>query len=293
MTGQLQDDLFNLEPLMEGSPNIATNLVNLEPVTEGDPSLQLNLFVLEPLSESVRHLLASLFVLESLHPVVPEFDMTTTPFPGFGNSTTDPTKPAGADPFNTALPGLTFSVHKKPSFKTNIHEAASGKEVRNALQQFPRWEFNLSYEFLEDRSAGTTSLKTIMGFFMTCQGSFAAWLFKDPDDYLVESGLCGVADGAITSFPFLRSMGGFYEQIGQVDESNTINIYVDGVLQDPGDYTLNGNEFIFDVAPASGDVTADFQFYFVCRFLEDQLDFEKFMDKLWSLQECDFKSIIQ
>jgi len=293
MTGQLQDDLFNLEPLTEGSPNLTVPLVNLEPLAEGQPNTQVNLFVLEPLSESVRHLRANLFVLESLQPVVPEFDMTTTPFPGFGNSTIDPTKPAAADPFNTALPGLAFSVHKKPLFKTNIHEAPSGKEVRNSMAQYPRWEFNLTYEFLEDKTGADSSLKTIMGFFMLCGGSFAAWLFKDPDDYLVVNGLCGVADGTITAFPFLRDMGGFPEQVGQVDQSNDINVYVDGVLQDPGDYTINGDEFIFTSAPSSGNVTADFQFFFVCRFLEDQLDFEKFMDKLWQLQECDFRSIIQ
>lgn len=54
------------------------------------------------------------------------------------------------------------------------------------------------------------------------------------------------------------------------------------------------NKLVFDVAPVAGlELWGDFQFYFVCRFDEDSHEYEKFMDKLWELQQCTFKSIIQ
>jgi hypothetical protein len=89
-------------------------------------------------------------------------------------------------------------------------------------------------------------------------------------------------------------MGGFNEKVGQVDTTNAITLYVDGVEVDPADYTITlPNSVVFDSAPVSGEVTADFQFFYACRFLEDSLDFEKFADKLWNLQTMQFRSIIQ
>ena len=63
---------------------------------------------------------------------------------------------------------------------------------------------------------------------------------------------------------------------------------------DAADYTITlPNSVVFNSAPASGTITADFQFYYACRFVDDSMDFEKFADKLWNLQSVQFKSIIQ
>jgi uncharacterized protein (TIGR02217 family) len=294
MPGELRAPLITLDPLADGGSSVRSPLINLDPLAEGTPNLRSNLVMLDPLSEGFRNLRVSLILLESLHPIQPEPHMSTEFFPGFGNNPTNPSLPAGLDPFNTSTPGLSFSVHKKPFFKTNINEAASGKEVRTALMQYPRWDIELTYEFLEDRSGADSSLKTVMGFFLQRLGSWDTFLFKDPDDYLVVGGTCGDADGVTTEFPFCRTLGGFVEQVGQVDTTNTVNVYLDGVLVDPADYTVTmPNLIVFNTAPAAAEVTADFQFFFVCRFLEDQQDYEKFVDKLWNLQTCSLRSIIE
>lgn len=354
------------EPLVEGVPAIRVPLVTSEPLVEGDPKILTSCVVNEPLMEGIPNVRIAFVVIEALVPVPEDLPVSTTPFPGFGNSASDPSVPQALDPFDSSLPGLTFSVHKKPMFKTNISEAPSGKEIRNALAEFPRWDFSLPYEFLEDRTGSESSLKTIMGFFLTCRGSFQSWLFKDPDDYLVVNGVCGESDGLTTIFPLCRTIGDFREKIGQVDVANTVTLYLTseetraipgsgpftitvthaatfvedlGVVKggvpltkaagapaasqyavnlgtgvytfnatdngdsvvityrytlDPLDYTVTEpNQVIFDTAPAVGTISASFQFFFACRFLEDEMDFEKFMDKLWSLQECNFRSIIQ
>jgi uncharacterized protein (TIGR02217 family) len=278
----------------EGNSKSRVDYAFAQPLAEGYSKIRADYVLGQPLCEGYSHIRVCCSFAQALFPVGPEAYMSTTPFPGFGNSTTNPAIPAGKDPFNSALPGLTFDISKRPAFKTRISESPSGMEVRNSLTEYPRWDFELNYEFLEDRTGANSSLKTIMGFFLQMRGSYDSWLFKDPDDYQATDVLIGTGDAATLEFPFVRNMGGFYERIGQVDTVNTVNIYANGVLVNPADYTITmPNRLIFDVAPAAGVIiTGSYQYYFVCRFIEDQMDFEKFADKLWSLQQVEFRSII-
>lgn len=282
------------QPVVAGYSSVRINLTYVQPLTAGYSTVRVNDFVPQPLTGGYSKIRLTEIIVQALYPVPEDPKVSTIPFPGFGNSAITPSLPAAKDPFNSSLPGLTFSVHKKPMFKTRISEGAAGNEVRNAMMQYPRWDFELTYDYLEDKSGANSSLKTIMGFFLARQGSFDSWLFKDPDDYQVTAGICGTSDGVTTAFPFARAMGGFIEKVGQVDTANTINVYLDGALQSPSLYTVTlPNTMVFTTAPAAGTITATFQFFYACRFVEDQMDFEKFYDKLWSLQTCDFRSIIQ
>lgn len=288
--------------------------------------------------------------------------MADAAFPGFGNSASDPSVPAAANPASSSLPGLSFSVRKKPMFSTRVSTAVSAREVRNAMQDMPVWEFDWEYEFLEDKSGAESSLKMIMGFFLSMRGRATAFLIKDPDDYLAVSGTLGLGDGVTTQYYFRRDMGAFAEIVGQVDTDNDVSVSLDvaeahtsattvtvdhaatflldqgvtvndvtfvkvagppgpgeysvniGTGQysfhatdtsgdavvsyrygvDPADYTVTmPNKLVFDSAPPVGVVRASFQFFFVCRFREDDQEYEKFMNQLWSLQSCNFRSIIQ
>ena len=361
--GEIRLSYSVVQPATGGYSSVRLTLTYVEALSAGYPQARLSGMFLEPLVGGYPQLRGSFVGIQALFPVEEERPVSTDPFPGFGNSSTNPAIPQAADPFNSPLPGLSIEVTKTPRFRTRISEAASGNEVRYAQAEYPRWDFELSYEFLEDRSLADTSLKTIMGFFLARQGSFDSWLFKDPDDYLSVGGVCGTADGVTTEFPLCRTMGGFNERIGQVDTANTIKIYrtytqtatvpatpgpytitvanASGFVEDLGvagltrvsgvpaagqysvdeltgtytfsaasegssvnityryevdaaDYTITlPNSVVFDSAPASGTITADFQFYYACRFVDDSMDFEKFADKLWNLQSVQFKSIIQ
>jgi hypothetical protein len=60
------------------------------------------------------------------------------------------------------------------------------------------------------------------------------------------------------------------------------------------DYTITmPNRVVMTTAPGSNPTYFSGQFYFVCRFKDDQQDYEKFYDKLWSLSECNFRSVLQ
>ena len=119
-----------------------------------------------------------------------------------------------------ALPGLAWSVTKSPTFRTRIQRAVSGRELRALDYPYPLWQFTLVFDFLRDNpAAGYDELRTLMGFFMLCQGAFGTFLFQDPSDDRVSGQQIGTGDTLRTVFQLQRTMGktlpggGFLEPI--------------------------------------------------------------------------------
>ena len=95
------------------------------------------------------------------------------------------------------LPGLAWSVTKTPIFQTRIQRAASGRELRALDYPYPLWQFALVYDFLRDNpAAGYDELRTVLGFFMLCQGAFGKFLFRDPSDCEVTGQQIGIGDAS-------------------------------------------------------------------------------------------------
>ncbi len=124
--------------------------------------------------------------------------------------------PISAPLIATPLPGLTWSAHKKPMFRTMVNSSVNGKETRTARMQYPIYQFELTFDFLDGRD-GKTQLERLMGFFMTQLGSWGSWLFQDWTDYKLQGQQIGVADGGTTGFTVVRTMGGFTDPVGQID----------------------------------------------------------------------------
>jgi hypothetical protein len=194
-----------------------------------------------------------------------------------------------------SLPGLTWSRHKKPGFATRVAPHVSGREVRAALMSYPLYEFEAVYSGLTSSVSafaglGASSLQTLMGFFLQLQGQFGTFLYADPDDQAVTSQAFATGDGATTSFTIQRTLGGFLEPVGWV--TTLSNLYLNGVLQTTGFTLTMPNTLAFTAAPASGVIlSADFNYAFNCRFLDDQMDFEEFMSSLWKLDSMKFRSV--
>ena len=71
-------------------------------------------------------------------------------------------------------------------------------------------------------------------------------------------------------------------------------IDLNGITQDPTSYRVDSATGLvtFETAPNSGlSITADFTYYFRCRFTEDKYDFENFMFRLWQLKKLTFISV--
>jgi hypothetical protein len=187
-----------------------------------------------------------------------------------------------------------WSVHKKPTFSTLVAGAASGREIRAALYQYPLWEFELTFEGLAADSShpglGAQSLQSLMGFFLQCRGQFGQFLYVDPSDNSATLQSVGRGDGSTRSFIMPRTLGGFAEPVGWV--TSIAGIYLNGVSQASGWSLSPPNALVFASAPGPGtEITATFTYAFVCRFLEDVQDFEEFMQNLWALQSLKFRSL--
>ena len=198
-----------------------------------------------------------------------------------------------------ALPGLAWSVTKSPTFQTRIQRAVSGRELRALDYPYPLWQFTLVFDFLRDNpAAGFDELRTLMGFFMLCQGAFGTFLFQDPSDDRVSGQQIGTGDTLRTVFQLQRTMGetlpggGFLEPI--LAPNIVSAVYFNGIVQDPGGYSVDSMTGLvtFNTAPGSGlIITADYSYYFRCRFVDDSYAFENFMFRLWQLKKLTFISV--
>ncbi len=129
-----------------------------------------------------------------------------------------------------------------------------------------------------------------MGFYLQCQGQYGSFLYTDPSDNAVTGQVIGVGDGATKSFAFQRTLGGFTEPVSWV--ASVTQIYLNGAAQASGWGLVQPNTLTFTTAPGSGvAITGDFAFAFVCRFLDDQEDFENFMNGLWKVDALKFRSV--
>ena len=183
--------------------------------------------------------------------------------------------------------GLSIEKTKTPEWKTITHVATSGKETRTGMMSYPRWNFTISYEFLQQDTL-KTELETFIGFYNQLKGGYDTFLFDDTDDNTVSNQIFAVADGTSTAYQLVREMGGFFEPIKNLHSTPTININGSPTLA----FTESNGIITFTTPPAIGAVlTWSGTFYFRCRFKSDTLDFKKFMYQFWELKKIDFVSI--
>jgi len=205
-----------------------------------------------------------------------------------------------------------FSVHRKPTFSTVISNIKSGREVTSAQQTLPLWEFELKYETLRDQTQnssldlnqlGFTQFEALSQIFISCNGQYGWFLFEDLTDCSRAGQVIGETDGSTTVYLLLRTIK--YpnddtatmfctEPVGAVNRSHTFKVYFDGVEQTSGWSTsLDGTELVFDNAPPAGSViSVDMYYYYKCRFIVDEQEFEQFVKNWWTAS-LKFRSVIQ
>jgi hypothetical protein len=208
-------------------------------------------------------------------------------------------------PDKTLLKGLGFSTKWSPAFFNLATETtATGADIDLALAQYPLHSFELTYSFLRSwRAPANVSLefKTLMGFWLMLGGTAGRFLFKNPDDCFVAAQLIGTGDGATTAFgPIVRTFGanGYFasEPVGQVDTTQSVIVRLGNIVQPASTYMLStatplNQTITFAAAPALGTpIYMDFAFFYYCKFADNSNTFEKFADRLWSLQKISIKS---
>ena len=196
-------------------------------------------------------------------------------------------------PIFPTLAGQGWSVHKRPTFSTRVASHVSGREVRGALYAATLYEYEVTFDALASTPGfsglGATSLQTLLGFFLQCQGQLGTFLYVDPTDCTVKGQTIGTGDGATTAFPLVRTLGATTEPVSYVTALTTA--YVGGAAQ-AGASLVVPNTLTLPTAPAAGAaITADFSYAFLCRFLDDSQDFENVMSGLWQVASLKFRSV--
>ncbi len=199
------------------------------------------------------------------------------------------------------LPGQGWSVHKRPTFSTRVASHVSGREARTPFYSYPLYEFELTFNNLDSLGSfpglQAESLQSLFGLYLQCQGQFGTFLYTDPTDYVVTGQPIATGDGTRTIFTMQRTFGGFTEPVGWVQSSPAPTVYVNGTAVSSGAYTITNpygpnNVLTFTTPPASAStITASFSFAYLCRFLDDQEDFEEFMSGLWKVDSLKFRSV--
>ena len=192
-----------------------------------------------------------------------------------------------------ALPGQGWSVHKRPTFSTRVASHVSGREVRSPLYAATLYEFELTFDGLASGSTlgglGAGSLQTLLGFVLACRGQLGTFLYVDPSDRFVAAQPIGTGDGVATSFPVVRTLGGVAEPVGWATSLANVT---HGGAPASGWSLVQPATLSFAVPPAAGTaIVADVGYAFLCRFLDDQQDFENVMAGLWQLRSLKFRSV--
>ena len=189
------------------------------------------------------------------------------------------------------LPGLAWNVMRRPRWSTVAKQSVSGREFRAAQFSYPIWEYELSYEVLRGSSA-LPEVQQLIAFFNARSGSYDTFLYTDPDDKSVTAQQFGVGDGSNKVFQLVRAYGGYIEPV--YDVNGAPSIYVNGALKTlTTDYTISSTGLVtFVTAPGvSMPVTWTGNFYWRCRFLQDEAEFNQFLYQLWELKRLTFKTV--
>lgn len=192
-----------------------------------------------------------------------------------------------------SLPGLTYDIIRTQVWDTITQSAVSGKETRLALQTYPRWRWELVFNMLRS-AAAYTEFQQLVGFINARQGMFDSFLYIDSDDNTVISQAIGTGDGTTRTFQLVRAFGTFVEPV--LAPNVVSHVYRAGV--DHSDWTISNwgtttpGLVTFSVAPTLGQaITADFTYYWPCRFEQDATAFNLFMNQYYACKKLSFMSV--
>lgn len=192
--------------------------------------------------------------------------------------------------FYPTLPGLKPTIRRRPEWKNEIIEAWSGDETVIARRQFPRWIYSLSYEVLSSAPANNERAR-LMAFFNRHRGAGESFLFVDEEDNAVVDQAIGTTDGSTRTWQLVRTIDDWIEPVWAT--VGTPIIKRAGVALQAGvGYTLGSmGQIVLASAGNAGDaLTWTGSYAMRVRFSRDDLEFERFLQGLWSVGQVELIS---
>lgn len=178
---------------------------------------------------------------------------------------------------------LSLGAVGGPKFKTNIVQSEAGFETRTIVWDVPLGEYDVSHNVETEED-----MQRLNAFFRIVRGRGIGFRFRDWTDYKGLNQLIGTGNGARTVYQ-LRKGYTFesytaYRIIKKVVE-DTVKIYFEGVEQPSSKYVCNYNTGVITFTappPASGEITADFEFDVPVRFDVDNMPVSADESKMFS-----------
>jgi uncharacterized protein (TIGR02217 family) len=209
------------------------------------------------------------------------------------------------------LPGEAWSVDKKPYFSTIQQKATSGQETRIANWPYPLTEYTIPFSVL-DASKG--QMQTLWGYYVARIGPWDSFLYYDVTDFwTVQNAInenlgppttaqnqIGTGDGITTIFQITRNLGGGIQPVLAIN-GITITVgtppacvvYLNGVAQSSSTYSISSAGVLtFTSAPGAGvAIQWDGGYLWRCVFADDFLDFENFVQSLFSSKSVRIRQV--
>lgn len=175
--------------------------------------------------------------------------------------------------------------------------------MRVAQRTVPLWDFEILFEELLDQTqnqtpyapfAGDTQFEQLCQNWLMMYGQTNVFAFNCPWDNSRSNQNIGTGDGTTTTFTIVRAWGlSANTTTASIGTINTITqVQVNGVTVSSANYSINRNKITFVTAPGAGQaITMTFSFYYLCRFVEDEQDFEEFAKNRWAVKSLKFRSV--
>ena len=184
---------------------------------------------------------------------------------------------------------IGYDLKRKPVFSTKIMTSVNGRELRASYQAVPKYEFSLSLPGLQERKG---ELQAIEDFFIARRGSFDSFLFKMPFDH--EYDCTFVGNGNTSAFQLYKGSD-FQIPVSHTDEmatedplmwaeQSTVSMWTDPIEQMwELQYGVSKNGMLLLPIPLAEGETLNVKgnFYYRCRFADDDQSFTLFSYRLW------------
>ena len=126
-------------------------------------------------------------------------------------------------------------------------------------------------------------------------GQSNVFAFNCPWDNSRSDQALDAGDGTTTTFTAYRTWGiGNNATKAPVGLINTVSqVTVNGSVVSPFTYSVGRDSITFDTAPANGATVAmTFTYYYLCRFVEDEQNFEEFAKNRWTVPSLKFQAVV-
>ena len=169
-----------------------------------------------------------------------------------------------------------------PSYKTDIIQTKSGKEIRNI-----HWHNGRAVYDVAPALKNEEQIKSVMAFFRVVRGKAIGFRFKDWTDFSSSKSLIGVGDAQKSEFQLIKQYQTGQQRIERKIHKpvqDTVKIYTANNLLTQGVAIDNSNGKVrFSSPPAIGvEIRADFEFDVPVRFDTDRLMINRLNLNLYS-----------